>query len=191
MSKKNQIAVRLGQKIRSLRRQKKITLIELSKNTGIAQATLSRMETGLMVGTVSSHQQIAESLGVSVSELYLEIDSRLERTKHQSSSETRKVTAKNDQMKYELLTQEISKKKITPLLLTLQAQGKTEREQSERGVEKFLFVLEGNVKVTLNEDEYVLNPQDTLYFDASMAHQVANAGNKPARIFCAVSPAKI
>ena len=37
-------------------KDKKITLIELAKITGIAQATLSRMETGRMLGTVKSHQ---------------------------------------------------------------------------------------------------------------------------------------
>ena len=189
--KKSIIASELGIRLRNLRREKKITLIELSKTTGVAQATLSRMETGLMVGTVKNHQKIAEALGISLGQLYGGIDSRYERVGHQTGSEQRKVFAKTDQMKCELLTQEISKKKITPLLLTLNAHGKTEPEQLERGVEKIFFVVEGTVNVRLEQKEYILNPYDTLYFDASIPHQLHNLGNKQTKIFCAVSPSKI
>ena len=191
MAKKSSIANELGERIRNLRRQKKITLIELSKITGVAQATLSRMETGLMVGTVKSHQKIAEALGVSLAELYGGIDTRYERIGHQSASSERKIFAKTDQMRCELLTQEISKKKITPLLITLNAHGKSETERLDRGVEKLLFVLEGTVTVHMSGQDYILNQHDTLYFDGAIPHQLANPGNKQAKLFCAVSPSKI
>ena len=61
----------------------------------------------------------------------------------------------------------------------------------ERGVEKVLFGLEGSIKVLLDRDEYVLNPQDTLYFDASIPHQLVNSSGKQAKLFCAVSPSRI
>ena len=93
--------------------------------------------------------------------------------------------------KCELLTQEISKKKITPLLVTLVSHGKSEIERSERGVEKLLFVLEGTVTAKLEDKEYVLNPYDTIYFDASIPHQLVNTGGRQVKIFCAVSPSKI
>ncbi|MBI4367816.1 MAG: helix-turn-helix transcriptional regulator [Candidatus Omnitrophica bacterium] len=191
MPRKNTIAVELGIRIRDLRRQKKITLIELSKTTGVAQATLSRMETGLMVGTVKNHQKIAEALGISLAQLYGKIDSRYEKIAHQHAPQDRKVFAKTDQMKCELLTQEISKKKITPLLITLNGHGKSGVEELDRGVEKLIFVLEGTVQLKLEEREYVLNPYDTLYFDASIPHQILNPAGKQAKLFCAVSPSKI
>lgn len=191
MAKKNPIASQLGPQIRQLRRQKKVTLIELSKATGIAQATLSRMETGLMVGTVRSHQKIAETLGISLSRLYDQLDTRRGQIRYLTASDSKKVTAKTEQMKCELLTQEISKKKITPLLITLNQRGKTPREELERGVEKFVLPLEGAVVVQLEEKEYPLNPFETLYFDASLPHVIRNTGTKQAKIFCAVSPPKI
>ena len=167
-----------------------MTLIELSKTTGVAQATLSRMETGLMVGTVRSHQKIAEALGASLAELYGAIDSRYGQIRHQRGSEERKVFEKTEHMKCELLTQQISKKKITPLLITLSAHGKSGVEKLERGVEKLLFALEGTVMAKLEGREYELSPYDTLYFDASIPHQLVNPGGKQAKVLCAVSPAK-
>lgn len=186
-----QIAGKLGLKIRQFRRQKKITLIELSRMTSVAQATLSRIETGLMTGTVESHERIAEALGISLAQLYEGIDKRYERITYKSAVGGHKTTAKTDDVRCELLTQEISKKKITPLFLTIASHGKSQTEQAERGVEKFFWLLEGSVKITVGETEYLLNPQDTLYFDGSIAHTIVNTGTKQAKLFCAVSPSKI
>ena len=50
--------LKIGNKIRELRKKKEITLIEFSKMTGVAQATLSRIETGDMPGTIECHHKI-------------------------------------------------------------------------------------------------------------------------------------
>ncbi|MBU9888486.1 MAG: XRE family transcriptional regulator [Candidatus Omnitrophica bacterium] len=181
----------LGQRIRTLRKEKDLTLVEISQKTGVAQATLSRIETGTMIGTVECHEKIAECLGIGLAELYTGIDPRYEQVSHLSQKDTRAVTHHTKDVTMELLTQESSKKKITPLLLSLQGNGTTARESHERGVEKFVWVLEGTVKIKLENQEFVLKPQETLYFDASLPHQFANEGQKTAKVFIAVSPSKI
>lgn len=180
----------LGQRIRALRKEKNLTLVEISEKTGIAQATLSRIETGTMIGTVESHEKIAETLGIGLSELYTGVDRRYEQISHQVK-EARAATHHTKDVHVEVLTQESSKKKITPLLLTLQGGGKTEKEHNERGVEKFVWVLDGHIKVKLESQEYDLKTQETLYFDASFPHQIVNEGQKAAKVFIAVSPSKI
>jgi len=180
----------LGQRIRTLRKEKGLTLVEISQKTGIAQATLSRIETGTMIGTVESHEKIAETLGIGLSELYTGVDRRYEQISHQTK-ESRAATHHTKDVHVEVLTQESSKKKITPLLLTLQGGGKTEKEHNERGVEKFVWVLEGHIKIKLENQEYDLKTQETLYFDASFPHQIVNENQKTAKVFIAVSPSKI
>ena len=78
----------LGAKIRKIRKEKKMTLVELSSLTGVAQASLSRIETGIMRGTVASHQKIAEALGTTIAELYGEIDSKLDEIEHRKEAQT-------------------------------------------------------------------------------------------------------
>ncbi|MBI3307083.1 MAG: helix-turn-helix transcriptional regulator [Candidatus Omnitrophica bacterium] len=180
----------LGQRIRTLRKTKRITLIDISKKTGIAQATLSRIETGSMMGTVESHEKIAEVLGIGLSELYSGVDRRYDEIAH-SRPEERKATPHSKNVEIQLLTQESSKKKITPLLLTLHAAGATQNEHQERGVEKFVYVLDGEVKVKVDKEEFHLKPGETLYFDASLNHQITNEKQKTARLLVAVSPSKI
>ena len=180
----------LGQRIRTLRKEKDLTLIEIAKRTGIAQATLSRIETGTMMGTVESHEKVAEVLGIGLAELYSGVDRRYEQIAHTKADE-RKATYHSRNVDIQLLTQESSKKKITPLLFTLQGGSETQREQNERGVEKFLYVLESEVKIKVDKQEFSLKPGETLYFDASLPHQISNEKQKTARLLVAVSPSKI
>src|SRR3989338_2647660 len=127
------LASRIGKKMREIRKQKKITLIELSKTTDVAQATLSRMENGQMLGTVESHQRIAEALGISLSHLYDGIDARTESVRHQKGTDKRKVVAKTNSVRAELLLPNISSKKIVPVLVSISPNGKTSMDQAERG----------------------------------------------------------
>ena len=181
----------LGQRIRSLRKEKGLTLVEVSQKTGIAQATLSRIETGTMMGTVDSHEKMAQVLGVGLPELYSGVDGRYEQLSHLTKASDRKVTHHSRNVQIELLTSESSKKKITPLLLTLQGESETGKEHQERGVEKFIYVLEGEVKAKIDKEEFVLNQGETLYFDASFTHQFINEKTKAAKLLLTGSPSKI
>ena len=181
----------LGEKIRKLRKEKGLTLVEVADKTGVAQATLSRIETGTMIGTLESHEKIAEVLGVGLSELYTGVDSRYEQIAHLKRESERKVVHHHKNFQVEILTVESSKKKITPLLITVQPENHTPLEQNERGVEKFFYVLEGEALIKVDRDEYTLKSGETLYFDASLPHQIFNEKSKPLRILASVSPSKL
>lgn len=181
----------LGNRIREIRKEKGMTLVEIARRTGVAQATLSRIETGVMIGTLESHEKIAEVLGVGLADLYAGLDARLERIEHVGQKEEKKVTFQDRNVRWELLAPGGSKKKIMPLELSLQPGGSTERQQEERGVEKFIYLLEGDVTVRIEKNDYPLKAGETLYFDASLSHQFVNASSRTARVLVAVSPARI
>ena len=183
--------MKIGNRVRDLRKSKKITLIELSKQTGIAQATLSRIETGRMIGTVESHRKISEALGLALAELYGPLDRRYEEIQHAKTETPRKVVHQGRGCTIELLTQEVTKKKITPLLITLSGNARTTTEHSDRGVEKFVWVLDGDAEVTVEKENYPLKEGESLYFDASLPHRLINPKSKTAKLFVAVSPSKI
>jgi transcriptional regulator with XRE-family HTH domain len=182
--------MKVGPRVRELRKAKKITLIELSKQTGIAQATLSRIETNRMIGTVESHRKIAEALGLSLADLYAPLDRRYQEIAVSKKEAPRKVVHQSRGCCMELLTQEVTKKKITPLHLTLSNHSRTGQERNERGVEKFIWVLDGEIEVLLDKESHRLKSGDSLYFDASLPHRLANPKAKTAKAFVAVSPSK-
>jgi transcriptional regulator with XRE-family HTH domain len=181
----------LGARMRELRKQKGLTLVEIAEKTGVAQATLSRIETGVMIGTIESHAKIAEVIGVGLPELYQDIDDRASKTAHVKEEDQKKATIHSKNVKITLLTQQVADKKITPLLIELASGAETEKEKKERGVEKFIWAQEGSVKIKLEKETFELKSGDTFYFDASYPHQIVNESSKSARVFVAISPAKI
>ena len=61
--------MKIGKRIRQLRKERNMTLEDLSKKCGVALATLSRMENDKMTGTLDSHNRICKALGASITEL--------------------------------------------------------------------------------------------------------------------------
>ena len=178
----------IGERIRNVRKEKDITLIELSKLTGVAQATLSRIETGDMIGTVECHQSVANALGMSLSELYEGIDERTSKTHHAKKTDSHTTSSQGERVKIELRTSKALKKKLFPLVITLKGNAETEEERAEKTVEKFIYVNEGDVILHLNKQEYPLKQDESIYFDGSLPHTIANKSSKTAKVISVSSP---
>ncbi len=178
----------IGTRIKNLRKSKKLTLAELSRSSGVALATISRIENGVMVGTLESHMAIANALGINLPQLYNELDQLPQKIDIQSKETRSDVFLHSDKSSYEILTTSVLTKKMMPILLTIEPFGKTAIEQAKTGAEKFLFVLSGKLEVIIDEKTHSLNCNDTLYFDASLPHYYKNIGKAQTKIICVTTP---
>ena len=178
----------IGKKLRALRLQKGLTLSELSKRSGVQLATLSRMENLKMTGTLESHMNIAKVLGLSLPQLYsdIEMGQKSDAAKHPVSKT--EVFRHNEKAAYEILAGNVLSKKMMPILIKVEPKGKTNQEQNAAGSEKFIFVLEGTIGVTVGKETYSLSKYNTLYFDASLPHAFSNKGKTTVKAICVSSP---
>ena len=185
------LVMKIGKRLKNLRKQKKITLEELAKKSGVQIATLSRIENDLMTGTLVSHIDICKVLGISLSEFYREIEEEhkaVSLTKRKEKQKPSFVHAKKAIT--EILTTEVADKKMMPLLIKIQKGGETHREESKVGSEKFIYILEGKIKAKIGKEEYNLSKGDSIYFDASLPHLFRNAGKNEAQILNILSPSQ-
>jgi len=178
----------IGKTIKELRKEKKVTLRELSEKSGVALATLSRIETGKMIGTVKSHNNIARALDVTLSDLYSGFEIKSERVEVKTQQKQTDVFIHNDKASYDILTKRVLSKKMMPIMLKLEKGAKTAVEQSQKGAEKFLYILEGHMQAIVDDKTYSLTKGDSFYFDASLPHYWKNASAKPARALCVITP---
>ena len=74
------------------------------------------------------------------------------------------------------------------VLIRLDPEGKTHTEEAAEYTEKFLFCLEGNIRVTVGGKSYSLNPGNRLYFDATIPHFIENIGKGEAKCLSVSSP---
>ncbi len=181
----------IGKKLEAVRKAQKMSLTELSQKSGVQLATLSRIENMKMVGTLESHIQIAKALAIDVTELYRGMDQKepiLDTGPEKNKSD---IFTHSEHSSYEILTKNVLKKKMMPVLIRVEANGKTNVEQNPSGTEKFIFILEGKVEANVDGNKFHLARHNTFYFDASLPHHFINKGNSTARILCVGTPVSL
>jgi len=67
-------AMKIGNTIKRIRKQKVMTLKQIAKLTGIQEATLSRIENDKMDGSLNTYMLIAGGLDLKLSELFAAIE---------------------------------------------------------------------------------------------------------------------
>ena len=180
--------MKLGKRLRILRKARKMTLEELSKKSGVQVASLSRMENNVMTGTLRSHVNICEALGISLVDFYREAeDARKIVSLIKPSVEPESFTH-SGKFTVEMLTTKVSGKRMLPVILKIQKGGKTHEEKNSPGTEKFIYVLEGKLRIKIGKEFYDLRKGDSIYFDASLTHCIQNPGKAASRALSLISP---
>ena len=181
----------LGTRIQYLRKQRKMTLVDMSKKTHLDMATLSRMENEKMVGTLDSHMRIAQALGLRLPQLYDEVAQKLEAVKEKALRQKVETFSHSSGAVAELLTSGILQKKMMPVLLRIKPKGATEPEEHTAISERFVYLLKGSLEVTIGEEVKILNPGDSLYFNASVLHSFKNTSKTESELLSVVTPTSL
>jgi transcriptional regulator with XRE-family HTH domain len=179
----------LGSKVRAIRKECGLSLEQLSAKSGVALATLSRMENGKGSGTFRTHQKVAEALGLPLPDLYRGLDNNHEETVpiHSQSGEA-EIFRYDEKASAVFLAKQIAGKQMLPQMILISEQGATSMEQYPLGTERWLFCLEGTVQVQVGEQSVTLPTGGTLYFKASLPHQMKNTGTAAAKVISVTSP---
>jgi len=90
--------------------------------------------------------------------------------------------------KIAMLTTDILKKKLMPVLITIEPGGSTHKEEAKVGTEKFLYVLDGTLEAKVGEAVHELRRGSSLYLDASIPHSLRNTGKGTAKCLSVVTP---
>lgn len=179
----------LGPRIRTLRKTAKLTLAELSQRSGVALATLSRVETGRMTGTLESHLAIAKALGVPLPDLYREVAAEaplvlLHRRGHAGA----KRLMEGPGAGAELLVEKTAGRRMLPLRLTLRVGATMHPETAPPGTERFVAVVSGALEMQVGAARHTLAAGDSAYGAASVAWTLRNPGRTAAQALCITSP---
>src|SRR3989338_7889778 len=141
-----------GEIIHALRKERKMTLLELSGKSGVALATLSRMENGKMTGTLDSHMRMAAGLEVKLTDLYRDLETANKKIDLHTKKTASDVFVHDKKSSSEMLTSKALNKKMMPTLIRIEKRGSTHREETKPGVEKFIYVLEGSLEAAVGDE---------------------------------------
>lgn len=179
----------MGERLRQIRMEQKLTLTEIARRSGLAISTVSKVERGLMALTYDRFSQLAEGLGVDIARLFSERGAPIGPGRVEVARTGDYALHETPNYVYEMLFPQLHGKSMTPMLGTLRPMEtmRFDRFVSHEG-EEFLLVLSGSVTVQLEGMEPVeLKTGESIYFDSHRGHLYASSGANSARILVVCS----
>ncbi|MCB9358067.1 MAG: helix-turn-helix transcriptional regulator [Calditrichaeota bacterium] len=174
----------LGEKIRRLRLQKSMGLVELGRHTGLSAAMLSKLENGHVVPTLQTLSRIALVFSVGLDHFFADPMQHKKVSVTRSTERLRfdeKCNGKDLMYTFECLDYNATERKSSAYLATIEATENDKCAKHSHNGHEFIYVLEGSLELRLEEEEVTLNAGDTAYFDASLPHSyrsITSAGSK-------------
>ncbi|MGD9031921.1 MAG: XRE family transcriptional regulator [Desulfobacteraceae bacterium] len=173
----------IAKKIKSLRRQKGITLQVLADMTGLTKGYISKIERSGKAPPYSTLNKIAGALGVDVAFLLRDEgsevkDIRIYLTKR-DEGEIVETVGTFYGYKHEALAFNKPGKNMIPYIIHPTFE---ENSLFQHEGEEFIYVLEGRHEFIYDGKKYMMEEGDSVYFDAAVPHTGRSLGKKRAKL---------
>ncbi|MCX5880007.1 MAG: XRE family transcriptional regulator [Deltaproteobacteria bacterium] len=179
------LAVNVGERVKRVREKRGLSLLDISRRTGIDVSLLSEIEEGQSAPPLGTVIKLAKALEMKMGYFISGDELRPFTIVHRGD---RKVVSRYDSKRdkhygygYESLAPYKKDRHMEPFLVTLQP-ATTEEERSAHDGQEFIFVLTGSMEVRLGEEIHVLEPGDAIYYDSTVPHLVKCHGQETTRI---------
>jgi transcriptional regulator with XRE-family HTH domain len=159
----------VGEKVRSLRRQQDMRLVELAERSGLSPALLSKIERGNSVPSVPSLCKIAAALDVKLSHFFPKTQAAVAVTRQKDRVRLPELAdTKDPAYEFECLNFKVSQPKMHCYVAEFNTTQKP-RFHLHEGTE-FLYVAKGQLVLSLMDERTTLEEGDSVYFDSGVPH---------------------
>ncbi len=178
----------LSRRIKQQRESLGLSFREMSRRTGISASFLSQIESNSSIPTITILKKIANALDTSVGHLIGE----------EQSEKDIIVTRKNERKSlsnfgygltlYFLATMD-KRHRMEPTIQVLEKEDTVSGNPPyQHNGDEFCFVLEGSIKIMINNKEYSLKEGDSIYFNANAPHSIINEAVGKSTVLFVTSP---
>lgn len=188
MKKDIDMNIDIGKKIRELRKNKKFSIIDLSQESGLSTGLISQIERNMVVPSIKVMWKIANVLEVNIGYFFDEDDENIEEKIVVRKNHRKSINTNDSTKSYELLMPNLNNKSIEFILITLNKETKINKELVSHKGEECGYIIEGKMKIILENKEYILEEGDSFYFDSKIPHVYENYGDETCVLVCAMTP---
>ena len=178
--------MRIGEKIKKLREEKGLSLAQLAEKSGFSSALLSQIENHMISPPLGTLIKVASAMEVAIGHFFEDkTDAPFVIVRGNEREHISRVASKEGVKfgySYESLAQGKLNRFMEPFIVTLEPATKKDRSAYSHEGEEFIFVLDGEMEVTLEDNTDVLGPGDCIYFDSTLRHRVECAGGGETKI---------
>jgi transcriptional regulator with XRE-family HTH domain len=175
----------VGQRLREMRTLRGLSLRSLAKISGLNINTLSLIENRHTSPSVSTLQQLAQSLQVPITDFFA-TDHGNKELVYQKHGQRPSVSFDHGAM--ENLAAGMPQFGAEPLIVTLNPGADSGKNPIVHTGREFVYCIEGHVTYTVNDQKHLLDPGDSLVFEAYLPHQWKNTDPTPSRVLLVLCP---
>ena len=182
----------VGEKIKSLRETKEISIAELAERTGLAEEQINRIENNVDIPSLAPLIKIARALGVRLGTFRDDQDEMGAVVYHKDEETKETISFSNNamdtrtHMRYLSLAKSKSDRHMEPFIVDIEATNDTEYSLSSHEGEEFIYVMEGVVEVSHGKKIHVIKAGDSIYYDSIVPHHVHGHEGQAAKILAVV-----
>jgi transcriptional regulator with XRE-family HTH domain len=175
----------LGQRLRSLRRARDMTLAELAHETGSTSGYLSQIENGLAVPAISALADIAAALGTNISAFF--VPQEAARVRVSRAGDTRRIRiAEDPTTEYTVLASRGSDGAFSGLIARYTKE--SDRSSSRHFGERFFYVRSGEGVLEVAGETHELKPGRYVHYSSHHEHVLVVTSDEPLETVWLVDP---
>lgn len=172
----------IGQKIRTLRKEKELYASEIARRANVSNGLISRIENGRTIPSLPVLFSIIEALEVEPAQFFESIGKETSFKYLVIPAKNHEVIEKEDDatgFKYELIySKQLKSIGFEIVLLTLEPN--CQRETVETDAFEFKYMLSGSCEYLIDGETVPLKEGEALFFNGRLPHVPRNPTSKPA-----------
>ncbi len=182
----------IGEKIKSLRTLKEISIEELAERTELTVEQIRRIEENVDIPSLAPLVKIARVLGVRLGTFLDDQDNEAGAVVcHRGEADdtvsfSNNATDARQHMHYHSLSRSKTDRHMEPFVIDIDADEEKKYSLSAHEGEEFIMVLKGKLEVNYGKQTYVLDEGDTIYYDSIVPHHVHAFNGQKAQILAVI-----
>jgi len=178
--------LKIGQQIRDLRQDRRMTLQDLSSETELSKPLLSQIENEQVIPPLATLLRISKALKVPLQTFFEEEDNTQKclvvRAGNANPFNRRPKQGGTPQpYRYHSLAYGKKHKHMEPFMVEFDPHQAEQTQAVQHPGEEFLYLLEGQIELSHGSETYLIEAGDSVYWDSSEPHSLTAVGDTPAR----------
>jgi transcriptional regulator with XRE-family HTH domain len=178
----------IGKKLKEIRLKNEMTIQVLAEKSQVSSNMISRIERGLTIPSVKILMNLAIIFDKSIDYFIEDVMASHEIVHTKAGQRNKTVYDDKDNLHTESFTSGLRDPQFMSFYGVVEKGGISGGDNMYHPGDELLYILEGCIKMTIIDKEYILEAGDSLCFKSHLPHRWENLGNDSAKVIWTLSP---
>ncbi|MBD1399289.1 helix-turn-helix domain-containing protein [Pelovirga terrestris] len=183
-----QIKKIVGKKLKEIRLKQNMTIQMLAEKSQVSSNMISRIERGLTTPSVEILMRLATVFDKSINYFVEDVSTSHEVVFTRPGDRDKTVYDDEYNMHTESFTSRLRDPQFMSFYCTVKKGGQSGVKNMYHPGDELIYILEGQLRMTIVDEEFILTRGDSLCFKSHLPHRWENCGDADAKVIWTLSP---